>query len=308
MEVSPEIRHKLVLVIGDLLCRCMEKASKVPYVLDREQVVDLLMENPEFFAELVTEEHRDRSEYSHDRVTAKIDAFAELSQLEAMDAFDLSLDGTLSSDAALAPVLEKVNHLTRIFAVYIGNLVAIFEKEFQLFAEKLHRSLENAGLKPEMIVLSPEDMACLEDMAVSFLNQGRFLQAFSFSRLLNSDMIAEELISLQAAGDAINRRLIKGAMNRPELRDSLMVFLLRASYVSQGSWQDLFIMLVELANEEPERADRKTLADIIERDGVFCCNLLCESFVNLKNWPPADRRSAIEAKISIQHPHHEPSL
>ncbi len=76
-----------------------------------------------------------------------------------------------------------------------------------------------------------------------------------------------------------------------------MTFILRVCYVSQGTWQDLFDMLVWLADREPDLCPKSLLIDKIEQDGVFCCNLLCESYAKLSKWPSVERRTAIENKI-----------
>ncbi|MBZ5495542.1 MAG: hypothetical protein LAP85_04005 [Acidobacteriia bacterium] len=297
MQASQEVRQKLVMVIGNLVCRCIEEARKIPYILDQEQVVDLLVGNPAFFAELVRDEQHDRTEFSNDRLTAKLDAVAELGQFEALDAFDLSFSSPMDSDADLEPVMEQINKLTRTFVVYFGNMVTIFEKEFQLFMEKFRQSLQQAGMALRATELAPGDMQGLEKRAVACLRAGEFLQAFSFDRLLNSEVIAKELVSLPCSGYSLNRKLIKTAMEDERLCAGVLTFILRACYISQGNWQDLFATVIDLVGREPEVHRRTLLLERIERDGVFCCNLLCESFTNLKKWPPAERTAAIERSL-----------
>lgn len=297
MEASRGVRKKLVLVIGSLIGRCIEEARKVPYVLDQDQVVDILVENPAIFAELVHEEHRDRTEIATGRLTAKIDALTELGQFEALDAFDVSFSGGMQSDADLAPVLETINRLTRTFVVYIGNMVTIFEKEFRLLMERFRKSLRQAGVEMSQTELKPADLADLEKRAAGFLAGGQFLQALSFDRLLNSQVISNELVRLPGSGYSFNRNLLKSSLMDAALFPAVVKFVIRASYVSQGAWQDNIIILVNLVGQESEAERRSALIDRIEQDGVFCCNLLRESFANLKKWPPVRRREAIEAKL-----------
>lgn len=297
MQPSQDVRQKLVTVIGNLICRCIEDACKIPYILGQDQVVEMLVGNPAFFAELVRDEHRDRTEFSSDRLTAKLDAVAELGQLEALNAFDLSFSGRIATDADLDPILNLINQLTRIFTVYTGNTVTIFEKEFQLFMEKLRQSLLQSGMVLKATDLTDDDMAGLEKKAEGYLYAGQFLQAFLFNRLLHADVITRELVRLPSPARTLTRQFLRSALEDASLRPSLVTFILRICYVSQGAWQDLFDMLVLLADREPELCPDSLLIDKIEQDGVFCCNLLCESFANLTKWPTAERRAAIENRI-----------
>lgn len=297
MEASQEVRQKLVLVLGELVCRCIEDARKIPYILDQEQVVEILVGNPAFFAELVRDEHHDHTEFSRDRLTAKLDAVTELGQFEVLDAFDMSFSSPMNSDAGLDPLLDVINQLSRTFVVYIGNMVTIFEKEFQLFMEKLRQSLQKARMALRATELTPSDMEGLEKKANAYLHAGQFLQAFSFGQLLNSDVISKELISLPPSDYTLKQKLVERAMSETTLSASMIRFVLRACYVSQGSWQDLFDTLVDLVGKGPGKCHRSMLINRIEQDGIFCCNLLCESFSNLKKWTSAERRAAIEKRL-----------
>lgn len=296
MQATHEIRQKLVLVIGSLICRCIEEARKIPYILDQEQVVEILVRDPIFFSKLVREEHSDNTEFSTDRLTAKIDATIELGQFEALDAIDVSFSAGSDTDAAIDQIREQINRLTRTFVVYTGNMVTIFEKEFQLFMEKFRQSLQKAGMVPRASSFDRHDMQGLEQRAEQYLLAGQFLQAFSCDRLLNSQVITKELVNLPP-GYLLSRSLVQKALKNPALFSDLVKFILRACYISQGSWQDLFATLVYIVAQEPERVGRSVLIDRIEQDGIFCCNLLCESFSNLKKRSVAERRAAIEARL-----------
>ncbi len=284
-------------VIGDLICRCIEEARNIPYILEQEQVVKILVDNPAFFAELVREEHRDRTDFANDRLTAKIDAVVELGQFEALDAFDLSFSGPIASDADLDPVLNLINQLTRTFTVYTGNTITIFEKQFQVFMEKLRQSLAKSGMDLKAVDLTADDMTGLKKKAEPYLATGRFLQAFMFERLLHAEVITKELVRLPGPGYALTLQCLGEALANQKLRQPLVTFILRACYVSQGCWQDLFDMLVELSKREPALCPGDLLMERINQDLVFCCNLLCETLANLRKRPPADRRAAIEERI-----------
>jgi hypothetical protein len=266
-------------VIGNLLCRCIEAARKISYVLDQDQVVEMLVRDPSAFAKLVQEEHYDRTEYAYDRLTAKLDAVTELGQFEALDAFDVTFPLVAGAGVNLEPVLDLVNRLTRTFVVYIGNMITIFEKEFQLFMERFRQSLQQGGVDLTSAEFTVEDMAELEKRAQQYLSGGQFLQALSLERLLNSDVITKP-----ALDDAV------------QFAD-LVKFILRACYISQGTWQDSFVSLVEVVNQAGRPGRRFLLIDRIEKDAVFCCNLLCESYATLRSWSPLQRRAAIEAAI-----------
>jgi hypothetical protein len=298
MQSSPEIRNKLVLVIGDLICRCIEEARKVPFILEQDQVVDILVANPDYFAKLVGEEQRDRTEYASDRLTAKLDAVIELGQFEALDAFDVSLAGHTGAEVDLDQVLRQVNQLTRTFAVYFGNIVTLFEKEFQLFTERFRQHLQQSGMTLRATELTPMDVTALAARAEAYLIGGHFLQAFSFDRVLSSQVITREVAVLPSPEYSLSRSLIRNALQDANLCTAFVKFLLRTCYISQGGWQDLFVILVDLVHEEPALFNKSALIDRIERDGIFCCNLLCDSLANLRALPSSDRRDAIDKRLN----------
>jgi len=297
MQASQKIRQKLALVIGNLIRRCIDEARQIPYVLDQAQIVDILVDDPAFFAKLVHEEHHDRTEYSSERLTAKLDALAELGQFEAIDAFDVSFSRPVASDADLEPVLDLVNRLTRTFVVYVGNMVTIFEKEFQLLMERFRQSLQQGEIRLDAVELTPSDMGELEREAGLYLDAGQFLQALSFDRLLRSEVITKELVTLPSTDYSFNKNLLKGVQKDAGRFAALVKFILRTCYISQGAWQDNFVTLVDLLNAEENAGLRSQLIDMIEQDGVFCCNLLRESFANLKNWSPNQRKVAIKKTL-----------
>jgi hypothetical protein len=297
MEVSPEVRQRFVLVLGNLICRSIEEARKIPFILGQEQVIEILVRYPAMYAELVHEEQRARTEFGSDSLTARLDALTELGQFESLEAFAVSFPDSGEPHVDLDPVLQKVNHLTRTFAVYIGNMITIFEKEFQVFMEKFRQSLHQARIALGAVDLTLEDMAELEKKADEYLTAGLFLQAFAFDRMLNSQVITNELIRLPSSGYSFSRHLIRRGLQNADLRSALVKFLLRTSYVSQGSWHDLVVTLVTLVDQEPGLYSREVLVEQIEQDGVFCCNLLCESFSDLCKWTSGERRATIDRRL-----------
>jgi hypothetical protein len=298
VQASQAIREKLVLLIGNLICRSIEEARKVPYILDQEEVVQILVNDPALFARLVRDEHLDRTEYSSEKLTAKLDTLAELGQFEALEACDMSFSGRIDSDADLSSVIERINQLTRTFMVYVGNTITILEKEFELFLGKFRQSLQRLKKEIEAIELTSQDMMQLRRRAESYMAGGQFLQAFCFARLLNSEVITKEAFIVLPSGCSFSRDLISGAWENPDRFNELVKFILRVSYISQGSWHELFDTLVSLVANRPGFYSRESLIDLIEQDVIFSCNLARESFANLKNRTPAERRRAIEGCLT----------
>ena len=103
MQTSAEIRKKLATLIGNLICRCISDARMIPYILNREEVITMLMDDPARFEKLVQDEHTDQSEYSKSDLTVKLDAAAELGNLDAVEAFERLVrdypGSTLADDA-----------------------------------------------------------------------------------------------------------------------------------------------------------------------------------------------------------------
>jgi len=297
MRVSGEIREKLVLVIGKLITRCIEAARGVPYVIPKDRVIEMVIQNPELFEQLVLEEHLAQTELSSSELTSKMDAIAEIGQFKSLDQFDISFSGPAESEADLEPAAESVNRLTRTFIVYVNNAVTIFEKEFELFMEKFRKSLRGAGMSVQTIDLSSEDLAGLERQAEPYAMAGEYVQAFSFDRLLNSRVMTKEFVQLPSSDYSLARFLIRRVRAEEVSFPELVKFILRACYVSQGGWEDLFAVLVNLVGQEPGLYERSLLIDLIDRDAFFACNLLCDSYSNIRSWTPAQRKAAIEQAL-----------
>jgi hypothetical protein len=298
MQASGEIKSKLALVIGQLISRCIEEARKVPYILDQQEAVDILVGNPALFAKLVCDEEADRIEFSREKLTASLDAVKELGQFEALDGMDMSFSCPMESTADLAPIVETINQLTRTFIVYVGNTVTIVEKERELFAEKLRQWLQKSGLSLRTVQLYASDMGELEQSANAYLLSGQFLQAFLFGHLLSSSVIAGDVVRLPSSSSySLNENLIRTGLLEAGLFPNVVRFILRACYISQGQWEDLFEVLVRFSEEEAQVCTRSQLVDMIEQDAIFCCNLLGRSFPDLRRLQQAERRSAIERTL-----------
>ena len=301
MDTLTELKERLVLLIGGLLIRCINEARTIPYILDREEVVDILIKNPLLFEKLVLQEQTSAAEFSRDQLTAQMDAFRELGQFESLDALNASLSpaGGGAPPPPLDPVLNQVTELSRTFVVYTSNALTIFEKEFELFMDRFRDSLQAAGIRMAVLELASKDMESLEDKAGSYLDQGQFLQAFLFDRLLTSPVITKQLVALPKSDYSFSRNLIRRGLKNEVLRQPLVKFILRASYISQGGWHDLFSSLLTGVCEEPGQDGLSLLTMLIAQDAVFSCNFLCRTFQELAQCDQRERSAAIEERLNL---------
>jgi hypothetical protein len=162
---------------------------------------------------------------------------------------------------------------------------------------KFRQTLQRAGLTLRTVDLSLDDVAILRESAVAYLSTGEFLQAFTFDRLLSSQVMIEQVVNLPARGFALREDLIRRALSEADRASALVKFVLRISYVSQGAWEDLFPLLVRMVHQEPGLYAPRRLVDLIEEDVVFLCNLLCSSYPELRQQAPVERRGAIESSL-----------
>ena len=305
MQASIEIRKKLATLIGHLICRCIDEARMIPTVLNREEVINILVDDPALFEKLVRDEQDDHSELSKEDLTVKLDAAVELGRIDSLQAFEEKFWEGPEID--LTPILDLTNQLTRTFAVYLGNAATLFDKTFEDFMSKFRQSLQRAGMTIQAIDFTIEDVSIFEDTAASYLSAGEFLQAFTFERLLRSQIMMKQVVTLPAEGFSLRENLMRRALKDPRLCSSLIKFVLRISYISQGSWDDLFPVLVKLAREESGLCTPARLVEHIEQDIVFSCNLLCDSYGEIRQWPAEQRRRTIESGLDKYADPAEPS-
>jgi hypothetical protein len=296
MQASREIRQKLATLIGNLIFRCIDDARMIPYILNQEEVINILVDDPARFEALVQQEHSERREYSKEDLTLKLDALEELGNFEALDA--IGIPSWTGSEADLNPILELTNHLTRTFAVYVGNASTLFDKALQEFMTKFRQSLAQAGMEIEATDFDSEDIVLLRERAETCLIKGEFLKAFTFDRLLASQAMIKQVINLPESGFLVRESLIRRALQDKTLSVPLIRFVLRVSYVSHGAWEDLYHIVAAIAGQEPDLCTPSQLVDFIEEDVVFSCNLLCKSYAELSQLPAVQRRSAIEGGIA----------
>jgi hypothetical protein len=295
MQASDEIKKKLALLIGSVICRCIREARMIPHVLNREEVISILVGDPLLYEKLVQDEHRDNSELSKEDLTVKIDVAKELEKLDALEGFEkFCWDGP---EVDLTPILDLTNQLTRTFAVYLGNAATLFDRAFEDFMNKFRQSLQRAGMTIKTVDFTLSDVAVLETNAVSFLSAGEFLQAFTFDRLLSSQIMMKQVVNLPTSGFSLREDLIRYALNDPNLASALVKFAIRVSYISQGAWEDLFATVLRQVQEEPGQCSPARLVELIEQDVVFSCNLLCRSYTEIREWTAAQRKSAFESGL-----------
>jgi hypothetical protein len=295
MQASPEIRQKMSFLIGNLICRCIQDARIIPYIIGQEEMINILVDDPFRFQNLVQEEHSTKTEYSKKDLTLKLDAIEELAKFEDLDNVKAPLWNGIESD--IAPILDLTNQLTRTFAVYIGNASTLFDKNLEEFMGKFRQTLRKAGMDIKAIDFGMEDVAVLEEKAEAYLMEGEFLQAFTYDRLLSSQVMIKQLVNLPVTGVLLKESLIRKGLQEARLIIPLIKFVLRASYISHGVWGDLFPILATIAQNEPALCNCAQLVELIEKDAVFSCNLLCRSYAELSRWPAAQRRAAIDGSL-----------
>lgn len=295
MQASVEIRKKLALLVGNLLSRCIREARFIPHVLSREEVISILLKNPALYEKLVSDEHAGSSETSKEDLTIKIDVAKELEKLDSLDAMEASFwDGP---EVDLSPILDSTNQLTRTFAVYLGNAATLFDRAFENFMNRFRQSVQRAGMTLKTVDFTSEDVAVLEANAVSHLCSGEFLQAFTFDRLLSSQIMMKQVINLPVEKYSMRENLIQSALHDPNLAPALIKFVLRISYVSQGAWDDLVPIMARQIHEQPGLCSPGRLLDLTEQDVVFSCNLLCRSYGEIREWSADQRREAIASSL-----------
>ena len=90
MQTSAEIRKKLALLIGSLICRCLREARMIPHVLNRDEVIGILVGDPLLYEKLVQDEHSENAELSKEDLTVKLDVAKDLERLDRLKAFERS--------------------------------------------------------------------------------------------------------------------------------------------------------------------------------------------------------------------------
>ena len=290
---SLEVRKKLATLIGSIVSQCIREARMIPYILTQEEAVNILVDDPRQFEKMLREEFD--SDVSEGDLTMKLDALIELGKIDSLDQFERS--SWLNSDEEISPILDLTNQLSRTFAVYVGNASTIFDKSFEDFMNRFRDSMQRAGMAVKTVDFTLDDVSALQETAESYLKAGEFVQAFTFDRLLSSQILIKQVVNLPAQGFALREDLIRSGLNHPDLWLKLSKFVMRMSYITQGAWEDLFPILTKMTRAKQGLCTSSQLVELIERDVVFSCNLLCKPYSELREWTPAQRKSAIESSL-----------
>lgn len=292
------IKEKLILVIINLVVRSIEEAKRVPYLVEQENLVDILINHPDIYQQMVLEGQLDGNGVPKGKTIIKLDILSELNEFEGLDRFDMSLEGMMPQTDQDSPVFNQINLLSKMFMAYLSNIITTFEKSYEQFLDRYRQSMQGMIQKADVVEISWDDLGGVRQTAESLLDAGEFIQSFSLGRLMDPEVIASDLIHFPAVDDTLARLLLANAPQDVDKFRRLAKFILRACYISHNHWQDIFQVLAELAEHNPQRYHREVLIALIEQDSVFCCNLLHETYESLLARPPEDRRRAIEQALA----------
>ena len=78
---------------------------------------------------------------------------------------------------------------------------------------------------------------------MSYMLRGEFLQAFTYERLLTSQTMIKQVVNLPPEGFRCGKT-DPARSERSGFCVPLVKFVIRVSYISHGTWEDLFTALV----------------------------------------------------------------
>lgn len=291
MNTPQDIRKKLVLLLSNVIGSCILKARMVPYILKQEEIVNLIIEDPAYFEKLIQEEQSICNENSKDDITASFDALVELQKIKTIDSY--AGNYRHFSETEIQALLDFVNQMTRTFGVFVSNAFTLLDKRMAEFISNYREFLAEQQMVLRKIDFTADETGMLEESAVAYIHNGEFLQAFTFARLLNEQSTIKEIIRFPSSQAPLYENLIKHSLKDPVLAADLVDFILHASYLSHGNWSDLFQILSRIILKQPEESDRLKYIEAIERNIVFCCNLLHKSVTDIRDMPSTRIRIAI---------------
>ena len=291
MSTSLDVRKKWVLLLCNVIGNCVHKARMVPYILKQEEIINLLIEDPALFTQLIQEEQAVDNWDSKGNITANFDALDELQRIKAIDSF--SDNYRHLSLAEIDSFLDLINEMTHIFGIFIGNASILLDKRMDEFIGNYREFLSSQAMDVRRIDFTVEETVMLEKSAIAYIDNGEFLQAFTFARLLNEQGAIREMIRFPPLPMSLYEVLIRHTLNKTDKASDLIHFILHASYLSQGDWNDLFQILTRTILNKPGEYDRLKYIEAIERNIVFCCNLLYKSIMELRDISPTKIRTSI---------------
>jgi hypothetical protein len=293
MENSQSVKEKLVLVLLNLACRAIDEAKRVPYQIEQDNIVDILINEPALYQQMILEGDLDGRGIPQGKLLVKLNILGQIEEFVSLDRFDMSFGDSSELQINHGPIFAQINLLTKLFMAYHRNMVTTFEKEHNQFLSRYRKTIEDNGQIVEFVEIKPEELTAVKDMAEGHLGNGRYIEAFSLGKLFDPELIKKGPLRFAATGPSILEGIIRRApVNKPGFI-GLVKFALRACYLSHNEWNEVFDCLSALAEEEPNRYSRDLMVDLIDSDFVFACNLLHRPFDELRAWPVSQRREAI---------------
>jgi len=287
-----------VAVIISLTRKSIEEAAIVPYVVEQDKLVDMFLQNPGSYQNIVMQGRFEGGGSSDGKTIVKEDILSELDEFKSLDQFDLSFDRMMDQEQVRIPVFSQVTALVRMFSAYVSNVMTVFEEEYNSFLRRYRHALHAAGQELHPIELGNEDLTDLERAAKARLVKGEFIGAFAYDRIFNPEVMKEQVIRFPQKNYSLGKRMIETAPKDSAFFTELIKFLLRCCYISHNLWFDLLAHMIYLAENEPQKYRRTLLVHWIEQDSVFCCNLLQETYDSLRWWTSNQRKDAIEKTLT----------
>lgn len=287
-------KEKIIRILVNLISRSIEEARKVPYLMEQDNLVDILISNPRLYQQMVLEGQIDPKGMSDGKVVVKLDILDEMAEFEGLSNYDMTFVGMVEVSSENSPVFHQIGLLSKMFMAYLSNLITIFEKSYEEFLERYRQTVREVSSSLSQVEVSWDDLEGVRRASKEMLVQGKFIQAFSIGRLLEPEVVGKDLILLTSSGNSFNAHLLQSLPWDLDLFDRLSRFVLRASYISHNHWGDLFDALVLRVLQDSRSSLRESLIQHIERDSVFCCNLLHETYENILAWRPGEIRKTIE--------------
>lgn len=291
MENSEAINDKLSILLCNLIYNCIHKARIIPYIMKQEEVINILVEDPALFESLVQKEQSNHIGDSKKNLAVGFDAIYELQEEGPLNWTRNTL--ILKTDKEIASFVDLINRQTTTFDIYINNAFTLLDKQLDDFVDRFHQFLQQNGMELKPVELSIETFKTFEEKAHSYLKSGEFVQAFLFERLLMEQSKIKKLIKIPELRISLRQRLVRYGITNSTLATDTLRFIIRASYLSKGNWDDLLQYLIQITQQEPGLLELSTLLEHIENDVVFCCNSLKISLSDLKKTPTRKMRTDI---------------
>lgn len=297
MQSTGTVKDKLVRVVLNMACRSMDEARKVPYVVEQDNIVDILINHPDLYEKLVAEGQLEGDGVPPGKMLLRLDILGEIEEFRSLDKYSDDTWDVSRHEADMDRLSSQVNSLTKLFLAYHGNMVAIFEREYDHFLERFQKTLGTGEEKVRPLRLDRSDLEEVQRTAETYLADQRFIEAFSLGKLFHPEVIRNLLFQFPQPEYSLVEEIIRESPGKELAYEALVKFILRACYLSHNLWRDLFSALMRLAEQEPELYQRPKILGLIEQDLFFCCNLLHSTYDQLRSLSAQERKDAIEASL-----------